>query len=104
MQDSERARYFDRQGKPMGLMEWAEAFKDNRVALDEIDGVRISTVWLGLNHRFGPGAPLIFESMVFGGSMDEEQRRYSTEAEAIAGHAALVAEVKAAMAKESADV
>jgi hypothetical protein len=29
---------------------------------EEVD---VSTIWLGINHRFGDGAPLIFETMVF---------------------------------------
>lgn len=55
----------------------------------------VSTVWLGLDHRFGPeGPPLIFETMVFpskGDYEDLDMERYSTEAEAHAGHARMVA-------------
>lgn len=54
-----------------------------------IDGdCRVSTVFLrGINHQFNPqGPPLLFETMVFGGSLDREQGRYSTWAEAEAGH------------------
>lgn len=56
------------------------------------NGRWVSTVWLGLNHAFGAGPPVIFESMVFDtrDSMGEvDCERYSTEAEALAGHAAL---------------
>jgi hypothetical protein len=62
-------------------------------------GYWVSTVWLGLDHRFGDGLPLIFETMVFPakdgavtswGELDSN--RYSTEEEAVAGHNAMVEE------------
>jgi hypothetical protein len=84
------ADYYDRQGNPLDdLMEWARLFEDKtyqRVAATEIGNVHISTVWLGINHNWGAGPPLIFETMIFGGAHDEYQERYTTEAEALAGH------------------
>lgn len=74
-------------------MEWAQGFKspDRGVAKTQVyDGCEVSTVFLGLNHQFGEGPPLIFETMVFGGPFDQEQDRYSTWAEAEAGHARMV--------------
>lgn len=70
------------------LMEWARRyeFDDRRVASSTIGDVRVSTVFLGLDHQFGEGPPLLFESMVFGGKFDGYQARYSTWAEAEAGH------------------
>lgn len=77
------------------LMRWAQFFNDGnarRVAFDYAgDGVEVSTVFLGIDHRLGPGAPLLFETLIFGGEYDETCRRYSTRAEAQAGHAAVVA-------------
>ena len=59
------------------------------------DGRFVSTVWLGLNHQYGDGPPLIFETMVFGGDGDSREcERYSTEAEALAGHKAMVARLR----------
>jgi hypothetical protein len=84
--------YYDRNGNPMTMEEWARTFEDfedyRRVRFTEIPSVaRVSTVWLGLDHRFGDGPPLIFETMVFRDGWDGEyQQRYATEAEAIAGH------------------
>jgi hypothetical protein len=92
------SRHYDRAGEPIELEVWAERFGDEdykRVARDEIGDVLISTVWLGLDHNWGDGPPLIFESMVFGGDLDQEQIRYSTESAALAGHADLVERVKA---------
>jgi hypothetical protein len=59
--------------------------------------VLISTVFLGLNHRFGEGSPLLFETMVFGGKLDEAQERYSTYEEAEKGHEKMVNKVKATL-------
>lgn len=76
------------------VIEWATAFEkgDRRVALTDLGGgVKISTVFLGIDHSFGEGPPLIFETMVFANRAGEEAMwRYSTWAEAEAGHARAV--------------
>lgn len=46
----------------------------------------VSTVFLGLDHSFGRSEPLLYETMIFGGPLDQEQWRYSNESEARAGH------------------
>lgn len=95
-------RYFDRQGNPLTSSEWGQLFSGSedwrrdlkRVAETTLPNGRwVSTVWMGLNHQYGDGPPLIFETMVFAskddmGDLDCE--RYSTEQEALAGHAAMV--------------
>ena len=98
------AYYYDRQGNEISMDVWARSLNDRslqRVALNQITAdCRVSTVWLGLNHNlFGTGPPLIFETMVFGGppEIDEKLERYSTEAEAIAGHAQMCARVRQAL-------
>ena len=87
--------YYDRQGLPIEMLEWATIFEDpeyKQIRVTELpDGREVSTVWLGMNHNFHGGPPLIFETMVFPAA--DYQERYSTEAEAIAGHEALVAEL-----------
>ena len=59
----------------------------------------MSTVWLGIDHAWGGGPPVIFETMVFaeGSSLDEDCHRYCTEAEAKQGHTASVATVAATL-------
>jgi hypothetical protein len=80
--------YYDYEGNPIDLATWAQLFNDERhLGEDELDGVRVSTVYLGLDHSFGAGPPLIFETMIFGGTLDGDTWRYATEAEARAGHA-----------------
>lgn len=77
------------------VLEWAREFEDfeNRVVgkMDLPSGIHISTVWVGLDHQFGDGPPLIFETMVFSAAGEElDMERYSTLAKARAGHEALV--------------
>jgi hypothetical protein len=75
---------------PVGdLVEWAQWFEkaDRHVAQDVIEGIRISTVFLGLDHSFGRTPyPILFETMVFGGKFDQECERYATWEQAVVGH------------------
>lgn len=79
------------------LMSWANWFEksERSVAITKIGATKISTVFLGLDHSFGRGQPLLFETMVFGGPMDQHLERYSTWEEAESGHASIVEKVKA---------
>lgn len=66
---------------------WCET-ADRTVKRTELpDGVRVSTVFLGLNSQFLSSAPpLLFETMIFGGEHDLWQKKYCTWEEAEAGH------------------
>ena len=70
-----------------------------RVARTELAGgaVEISTVFLWLDHSYGQGPPILFETMVFGGLLDEECERYSTWIEAEQGHEAMVDRVRSTL-------
>lgn len=102
--------HFDRDGEPITLRQWALLHGQPDYAIvkqEEVGPYWVSTVWLGIDHGFSMrGVPIIFETMVFSadehyvrpqetpwGEMggywvrdDFDQRRYSTEAQAIAGH------------------
>ena len=56
------------------------------VKQETIKGCRVSTVFLGIDHQFGNGRPLLFETIIFGGKHDDYQMRYSTWKQAEAGH------------------
>lgn len=71
-----------------------------RVALDEFDGVTVSTVFLALDHNHFGGEPVLFETMVFGGPHNETQWRYHSHPEALQGHAQAVAMAQAAPSPE----
>jgi len=61
----------------------------------KIDDVVISTVFLGLDYRVSRrGPPLLFETRVFGGSLDRFQNRCATWDKAEAMHAEAVALVR----------
>jgi hypothetical protein len=55
------------------LLEWGKWFQDadRHVAQTEIGDFWISTVFLGLDHQFGEGPPLLFETMVFNKDRDD---------------------------------
>ena len=88
---------------PATLMEWAKWFEtaDRHVAATTLeDGTYISTVFLGLDHNYGPsGPPLLFETMIFANPdenmIEEYCERYATWDEAAAGHERAVAWAKA---------
>jgi len=74
---------------------WLEKNNANRHVKDEkIGDVRVSTVFLGLDHQWGDGPPLLFETLVFEGELDGDMERYSTWDEAEVGHAEMVERVK----------
>ena len=56
------------------------------VGKDQFGGVSVSTVFLGMDHSFGGGTPVLFETMIFGGEHDQYQERYCTWDEAEKGH------------------
>jgi hypothetical protein len=80
------------------LMDWALWMESNNqhVADDMICDIRISTIFLGLDHNHSRrGDPLLFETMVFlPDRTAASQVRYFTYGEAEAGHKELVEAVK----------
>lgn len=119
--------FYDRQGQPLhDVVEWGKLLGDDNYQRIEQTATTagvfwVSTVWLGVDHGhyFGPGQnprPIIFETMVFDKrpanqrenemlpgvpiSPIMEQDRYSTEAEAIMGHAAMLKKYQEIEAKQ----
>ena len=70
---------------------WMENVAARRVDRTEFDGGYVSTVFLGLDHAFTHGAPVLWETMIFGGPHDGYQDRYTSLKAARAGHAKAVA-------------
>lgn len=87
-----------REVKPVDLMTWARWMEGHlngrHVGNDLIGDVRVSTVFLGLDHSFGEGPPLLFETMVFGGEHDGWQDRYTTWEQALAGHSSVLSAIR----------
>jgi hypothetical protein len=82
----------NKEGDPVAepdILKWAMWFQtaDRIVGHAALRGdVTVSTVFLGVDHNFHGGEPLLFETMIFGGPLDETQERYATHAAALAGH------------------
>jgi hypothetical protein len=92
------------------LLTWAIWFEKSRqriIEQDTVEGLWVSTIFMGLNHQYGRGKPLWFETMVFhepqyDPDFDRMRRepagyseRYTTIQEARAGHAAAIEWIKA---------
>lgn len=62
------------------IHEWGRFMEDkNRIVKQETIGkADVSTVFLGLDHGFGEGEPLLFETMIFGGKEEGYQDRCTT--------------------------
>jgi hypothetical protein len=68
--------------------EWYNDIDNRRVARTEIaKDIWVSTVFLGLDHNlFGAGDPVLWETMIFGGSEDMHQERATNQEEALEHH------------------
>ena len=93
----------DEQGKPFTTEDpiaWGKWYEtaDRTLAREHIGGVLISvlisTVFLALDHQYGEGPPVLWETMIFGGKHDGYQKRYSSKEEALEGHKRAVLLVK----------
>jgi hypothetical protein len=84
----------------LDLLTWARWFEegDRRVRHTRVmDSVDVSTVFLGLNHNYWGGPPLLFETMLFWpGGDGYEQRRCSTWEQAEKMHREGIAEAASA--------
>lgn len=80
------------------LMEWARFHEDitlRRIGRDKVGDVDVSTVFLGSDHNYTGGPPILFETMVFGGEHDQWCRRWYTYDQAETAHHAVVADIAA---------
>lgn len=75
----------DKKGNPVvtDLMTWAKWFEkaERYVGLDQIGPYKVSTVFLGLDHQYGKGPPVLWETMTFSNppdlELDQIQKRCS---------------------------
>lgn len=91
----------DENGNPQpepDLIKWGMWLEkaERHVGDDTIGDSRVSTVFMGLNHNYGQGAPILWGTMVFGGKLDQEQERCSGSREqAEAMHQNMIKKVRA---------
>jgi hypothetical protein len=99
--------YYNRQGQPMTMHQWAEKFEDENYThiardvigpdepLDPAPLITVSTFWRGVNHDLRHDEPLIYETLIIGGGYDATGMRYATEKQAREGHRRAVDELRA---------
>lgn len=86
-------------------IDWLEDITHRRVRLTKVGPYTISTVFLSINHNFGDGPPLLFETMAWtqmnengmtldGRTFENYQRRCSTWEQAEQQHATAIEEMK----------
>jgi hypothetical protein len=69
--------------------EWLKKNPERKAVKQEYVGdVRISTVFLGLDHAWprDGDTPLLWETMIFGGEHDQYMDRYTSYEDAVEGH------------------
>ena len=78
------------------VVKWGRWFQnaDRCIAVTQIGGSKVSTVFLGLDHGSIQGRPILFETMVFGGPKDGEQYRCCTLREAKVVHESMCESVR----------
>lgn len=96
----------DERGEPVpcpDLLTWARWFEvvHHRILTStDVGAFHVSTVFLGIDHAFHGGPPVLWETMIFGAPkghpLDGYQERYTSRGEAIEGHARAVAAAEGA--------
>jgi hypothetical protein len=94
----------DEHGVPQpcpSVLVWARWYEtaDRVVFKTDVGPAHVSTVFLGIDHSYGTGPPLLYETMIFVDGdervdMDDSPRRYTDLAAAVVGHAAAVTRVR----------
>lgn len=83
---------------PCSVTEWSKMFADpegRKIAYDKVGDSLVSTVFLGIPHGHADkDRPLLFETMVFGGTLAGEMYRSTTYDAALHNHDAMVTTVK----------
>ena len=75
------SKYYDMNTEVIegGTLAWAAVFEKTKERIigqtKTLYGEKLSTVWLGLDHQWGDGPPLIFETMLFAPADPELRRR-----------------------------
>jgi len=91
----------DENGNPVEELDgekWCKFFfciNNRSLAYTQLGDTTVSTVFLGMDHRFfGEGPPILWETMIFGGQFNDDCQRYTSKEDALEGHAAMVEKVK----------
>lgn len=81
--------WYDESKYPRSKFRWGTQQRVGNTRIGE--QFTVSTVWLyGIDHGYGDGSPILFETMMFGEPYGQELTRYATEEQAMRGHLATV--------------
>lgn len=88
--------------KEPDTLKWAKWFEaaDRVVSQSTVGQVVISTVFIGIDHAFHGGPPVLYETMIFGGEHDQYEERYHNGVAALAGHDRAIALVRDSESQE----
>lgn len=82
--------------------EWFESAQNRQVERTQVaECVDVSTCFLGVGHGYRQGEPVLWETMVFGGDLDGEQERYTSEESARKGHVDMVKRCQEALGDDA---
>lgn len=74
---------------------WLEEHGEDRVlARSDVAGTVVSTVFLGLDHQYAHGPPILWETLIVAGKHRGYMQRYTTEYAALNGHSHIVRRLK----------
>ena len=81
---------------------WMENIESRKVGRDYAGQAVISTVFLGVDYSLGGSPPILWESMVFGGPLDQSINRCAGSREqALAMHQSMLAQVQQNLPKST---
>lgn len=75
----------------LAWLQWFENGEARVLRQDQVGSFKVSTVFLGVDHGWGDGPPLLWETMIFDDrthaeAFDGYQERYSSRRAALDGH------------------
>jgi hypothetical protein len=99
----------DEENRPVeaDVLTWGRFFQGHRrwVGFTFVTSeVSVSTIFIGVDHRhYGEGPPLLFETMIFGGPLDQHHWRYASWDDADTGHKVAVRKARKAIGQKVSD-
>ena len=96
MSDFEGWYILDKDNEPKAAstedyLRWCQEFPTRKIiGKTTINDQNVSTVFLGLDHSYGGGSLVLWETMIFGGEYDQNQWRHTSQREARESHERIV--------------
>jgi hypothetical protein len=87
--------FYDQEG-----VKYFDGLEKRKVDFTKVGKVEISTAFLVIDHNYGIGRPVLFETMVFKDNKPIYSARYCTRKDAEAGHLETVTRYSGALGKK----